>query len=251
MFPTNKRNKKYIKKFKFRDFLIIFLFWAVLNLLPSELLNINFRYTPFLEGYFHLLFKAAGRFIFLGLLIFYLISLYDTGFKELGLSIKDLLKDLAPAFNVSLMFFILVMLFIYLPLSFTTQQASSFNPLFSLESRDTLLTHLGGLLLIFPPALLIGFSEQFILNNVVFELFNLKLPFLLSIIMAALFYPLILFDLGKENLIINFLFGIIVIYLYQKAERSLFLPGLFAAVYYTLFSGLIFGWDFFFRFPFF
>ncbi|MFW5984920.1 MAG: type II CAAX prenyl endopeptidase Rce1 family protein [Halanaerobiaceae bacterium] len=239
----HKKTKKYIHNFNYKDIIIIFAGWYISNLLLSITRTINFPYTPFLNGYFHLLFLSGERFIFLALIIFYLISFYETGFKLLGLQISRIRQELKPALLLIIIFLVLLLVFVNIPLSYQ-QNVDNFTPLYEANKLENFRTSLGGLLIIFFPTLLISFSEQFMLNNIIFELFNYRLPSILALLFSSLFFSLLFLNLQPARILLNFLLGVTSIYLYIKAEGSLILPTLFATAFYSFYVCYVFGWPF-------
>ncbi len=239
----NRSPKKYISHLNYKDLVIIFSIWfftAYFNYLSS---SITFSYAPTLTGLFRLLFISAGRGIFWALILFYLISFYDSSFTEIGLNLKNLKKKIKPALFLILVFLILNLIFINLPLSFNPI-SDKYNPLYQITCSSHLIKSLTPLLITFFPCLLIAFSEQFLLNSILFETINNKLPTFLAFITAAVIFPVLFLNFNQGRIIQLIILALISIYLYLKTERSIITPALFSAGYYAINIFYIYGWDF-------
>ena len=239
----SKNSKNLIKKINYKDIIIVFGTWyfiAIFNFLIGE---VNIKYTPNLSGFLHFSFIFTGRFLFLGLIIFYFISIHSVTFSELGLSFFKLKKQIHLTIYFLSFFLIIILLFINIPLSFNSL-SDKFHPLFKINSPGNFVKSIIPLLLLFIPNMVIALSEQFILNNIVFELFNLKINTIISVILSSLFYSIIVFTFSPSQILINCIIALISIYLYLKANRSLYLPTFIMSIYYSLYIGYIYGWGY-------
>lgn len=239
---TGKTNS-FIKKLNYKDFLIILGTWYFMAALNYLMCEFTLENTPHLTGLFHFLYIAAGRFIYLALIIFYLIYLYPISFEDLGLSLTGLKKQLLTVLSLIIPFFIIILVFVNIPLSYN-QLTEKFSPLYQIQSPQVLIQSLFPLLIFFIPAIIIALSEQFLLNKIIFELFSFKLHRLIALIMASLFYSILFLNFQPTIILINFLTAFISIYLYIKAEGSLITASIFSACYYTFYIVYIYGWDF-------
>ncbi len=240
---ANNHKNQLLSKINYKDLLIILGIWyfiAAINFLLGEF---NFNHTPALTGLFHYLFIVAGRFIYLALIIFYFISLYSISFSDLGLTLKNLKSGLLSAIFLISALFLTILVFINVPLSYNLI-TSKFNPLYQVKTPDMFVDSLLPLIFIFIPNIIIALSEQVILNNIIFELFNLKLNTLLAIILSSLFYPVLFLNFNASHILINFIVALISIYLYLKAEGSIIISSLFISGFYSFYIFYIYGWNF-------
>jgi len=237
------KEKKFIKQFNYKDIFIIFISWFIIISLVYMLKDQPLKHTPFFSGLINYLFIFSGRFLYLALIILYLISLYVISFKELGLKPYNLKKELYTGIYLGFFLFLFILIFINLPLSFQNIN-SNFNPLFEVKDVQSLIIGLLFLCLLFIFSSIIALSEQFILNNIVFELFNFKLSIIPAIILSCFFYSFFMLTFTPQRILINFIIGLISIYLYLKAGRSLYLPSFFLAFHYSVNICFIYGWNY-------
>jgi len=237
------KEKKFIKKFNYKDILIIFFSWFIIVSLIYIIKDQPLEHAPFFSGLINYLFVFSGRFLYLALIILYLISLYTISFTELGLKPNNFKKELYTGIYLSLFLLLFILIFINLPLSFQNIN-SSFNPLFEITNVQRLILSLLFLLLLLIPNTIIALSEQFILNNIVFELFNFKLNTISAVILSCFFYSFFMLTFTPQKILINFIIALISIYLYLKTEGSLYLPTFFLAFNYSINICFIYGWDY-------
>ena len=240
---TEQTNKSYITQFNAKDLIIILAFWYISSALNGAAGEITFQYAPWLTGYFRLLFISAGRFLFIALSIYYLITLYQQSFTQLGINIKSLWLHLKTAVVLIFILFLFILVFINLPLSYH-DLSDVFNPLYEINDFQLLISSFGTLAFLIVPAFIISFSEQFMLNNIIYKLFRLKLPHLLSLFLSSLFYSVLMLEFQPQHILINLILAIISIYLFIKSSESLLLPVLFATAFYSFYICYIFGWEF-------
>lgn len=239
----NKTSKIYISKLNYKDMVIIFGIWYFIMAINYLIGDFNLPYTPNLTGALHLLFLFSGRFLFLGLITFYIISLYSATFTELGFKFFLLKSQIFTAIYIWIFLLTVIMIFINIPLSYNNL-STSFKPLYKITSINEFVKSLLPMILIFIPVTVIALSEQFLLNNIIFEIFNYKIPSIISIILSSLFYSIIILSFTPEKILINFIIAFISIYFYLKTDRSLILPTLVMSSYYTFYISYIYGWEF-------
>ncbi len=239
----NKKEKKFIKNFTHKDILIFFIIWYFIITLIQILGEQSFKYTPLLTDIIRFLVIFSGRFIFLSLIILYLVSLYDISFTELGLKPHSIKDEIYTGIYLGLFLIITTLIFINLPLS-QHNLNSTFNPLYFIQNTNTLISSLLIIGLLIIPNLIIALSELFILNNIIFELFNFKIGTIPAFIFSGLFYSFFTLTFIPEQILINFFVAVICIFLYIKTGGSLYLPTIFMAFYNSVFICYIYGFDF-------
>ncbi|MFW6381466.1 MAG: hypothetical protein ACOCZ3_02875 [Bacillota bacterium] len=234
-FPINKLN--------YKDIIIILGLWYIMALINVLTGSFSLNYTPVLTGFFHHLFIFAGRFLFLGLVIFYLISLYPVTFPELGLKVKYITSQIMTGIILGLGLLLAVLLFINIPLSFNPL-TEKFQPLYQLTGPDNFINSMLPFIILFTLNLVLSLSEQLLLNNILFNGLQCKLPNLMAGLLAALAYSGLLCTFTTQRVIINFIIAIISIYLYTRAGYSLILPSIFMSFYYTTYILYVYGWNY-------
>ncbi len=239
---NTKMQKKFITNFNYKDIIIIFSCWYFIKTFYHLAATISFRYTPNLTGYFRLLIMSTGHLIFLGLIIFYLVSFYNPVFSEIGLKTKKIKKQLIPSLTILSFFWVVLLFFINIPLSFQ-QLTADFNPLYKITNPEILIYSLFFLLLLFIPVFIISLSEQFMLNSMIFELFDYVFPTIFAVLLSSFFYSILLLEFKPQFILINLLIGCISIFLYLKSRRSLFMPTIFKTVFYSFYICYVYGWD--------
>lgn len=242
IFVTEKEERKrLIEYLNYKDILIILFSWylMIIGILITKELDLKHE---FLTELFHFLFVISGRFILFSLLIFYLTSLYPVEFKDLGLDFGDFRKGILPAVSGAIILFILVIVFINIPLTYYFTE--NFSPLLKINELDNIVTSLLPFSLIFIASIFISLSEQFILNVVIFELFNYTLfNRIVSFILSALLYSVLLVELRPERILLNTLAAMICLLLYWRKE-SIIPSTLFMAAYYSIYITYIYGFSF-------
>ena len=240
---SEQSTNTFIQKLNYKDILIIFGIWYFIATFNFLMGKIVFKYTPQLTGLIHFSFVFCGRFLYLALILFYLISFHSVSFTELGLSFSNIKQQLFPGFYLITFFGAVALILINLPLSFQTL-SSKFDPLYQITNPGHFINSLLPLILIFIPSLIIALSEQLILDNIIYEMFNLKINSTIAAILASLFYSFFLLTFDPGQILINCFIAAISIYLYIRVNGSLYLPTFFMASYYTIYICYIYGWDF-------
>ena len=233
-----------IKKINYKDIIILSALWFMIIAITTILHQKEFIYnTPLLKGVFNFLFTLTGRFIFLALAIFYIISLYDLPLKSLHISFHNFKYQLGQSIIIFSVFFIFVLFFINIPLSFNLS-SHDFTPLYKITSPLKLVRSLFSLVTIFLASTLISLSEQFFICRLLYSYFSNRLNSFLGIILASCAYSLILVDLVPLHILIHSIIGFISIFLYNKS-KSLIFPSLFGGFYYAAYIVYIYGWNFY------
>ncbi len=236
-----EQTEKLIKYLNYKDILIILGTWYFTALIILIARQLTLEHL-ILTNIFHFLFIVSGRFIYFSLIIFYLNSLYPIEFKDLGLKLSNLKRQFKTSFPKIVLLFIMSLLLINIPLSYAPD--INFSALFKITGPDTLLYSLIPYTLLLISCLFISLSEQFILNVVIFELFNYTLfNYFFSLILSALFYSIIISSLTPSRILVNFIAAIISILLYSR-EDSIIPSSLFMAAYYSIYITYIYGWEF-------
>ncbi|HHU92646.1 MAG TPA: hypothetical protein GXZ20_05865 [Halanaerobiaceae bacterium] len=241
MSKDKEERKKLIQYLNYKDILIILGSWYLmaLGILISKELDLKHE---LLTALFHYLFTISGRFILFSLLVFYLTSLYPVEFKDLGLDFREFKKGIFPALSGGILLFILVIVFINMPLSL--HPAGKFAGLLKINDLDSFLTSLLPFSLFLLASIFISLSEQFILNVILFDLFNYTLfNKFFSLLLAALLYSVLLLEFRPERILMNTLVALICILLYWRRE-SIIPPVIFMATYYALYISYVYGLDF-------
>jgi hypothetical protein len=236
----NKKNKL-ISYLNYKDFLIIFGLWyfmAGFNTMTTEISFNNTRLTEI----FHFLFILTGRFIYLALIIFYLISLYPVSFKEIGFNLRNMKDQFLKVISPLICLLLFVIILINIPLSFSKHPG--FVPLYYIDNPQVFINSLLPFSLFFIANLFIALSELFLLTNFVFNLFKYIISNqTLSLLMSSLIYSVILLHFTPGRILINLLIALITLYLYLKTD-SLFISSLFLAGYYSIYIVYIYGWSY-------
>lgn len=240
-----KKSKNYIKRLNYKDLLIIFGIWYFIMLFNYLINDFNLPYTPNLTGALHFSFLFTGRCLFLGLITFYLVSLYSVTFSDLGLKLSNFKSQISTWIYLVIFLLSAILIFINIPLSYNSL-STEFLPVYKIKSVENFIKSLLPLIIIFIPGSVIALSEQFILNSIVFEIFNFKIPSIIAIIFSSLFYSVVILTFSPGKILINFIIAFISIYLYIRSNRSLLLSTLFMATYYTLYISYIYGWKYLF-----
>ncbi len=236
-----KKDYKLINYLNYKDILIIFGMWYFIILIILIARNFTLNHD-LVNNIFHFLFIVSGRFIFLGLTIFYLTSFYPISFKEIGFKLTYLKRDFFQAFSIILIFLLMIILIINIPLSFASE--GGFSPLYSLQKPEDFVDSLLPLLLLFSGCLIIATSEQLILTCIIYELFkNTLFSKIISLLLTSLFYSIILLQFEPGRILLNFLVAFISLMLYTK-RRSILAPSIFLAGYYSAYIVYIYGWGF-------
>jgi len=230
-----------INYINYKDVIIIFSFWYLILFFTSMTRNISFS-VPILTSIFHFLFFISGRFIFIGITVFYLSSLYPVSFSELGLVSRNKKKSFFNGLSIGLVLMLMVLFLINIPLSFSPE--GYFSPLFFIKIPEDFIASLIPLILLFFGFLIIALGEQLLLSAIVFELFrNTLFTRLISLILSSLFYSVILLTFQPERILINLIVAFIALRLYLK-NRSIISSAIFTASYYSLYITYIFGWEY-------
>ncbi|MFI5359215.1 MAG: type II CAAX prenyl endopeptidase Rce1 family protein [Halanaerobiales bacterium] len=233
--------KRLIEYLNYKDILIILFSWylMIIGILITKELDLKHE---FLTELFHFLFIISGRFILFSLLMFYLTSLYPIEFKDLGLDFRQFRKGIFPSLSGAVILFILVIVFINIPLSYNFTE--NFSPLLKINELDNIVTSLFPFTLIFTASIFISLSEQFIINVIIFELFHYTLfNRLISFILSALLYSVLLVEFRPERILLNTLVAMICLLLYWR-KGSIIPSTLFMAAYYAIYISYIYGFSF-------
>ncbi len=242
---NSKNNCIIIDKINYKDVIIIFSMWYIIITINFLICRSNFDNTPMLTGLLHILFITAGRFLFVSLVIFYFISLYSLSFSELGLKIKKIKIKILSTTILILLFFFLLIIFVNIPLSYESL-SNKFSPLIMIKSPSDLVRSFFPLSFVFLIMYIIALAEMFILNKIVFELFNYLLTSYLAVVLSSLFYSILLLQFEPTGILINFITGLITLYLYIKTEKSIMVSSLFLAGFYSCAIIYIYGWNYMF-----
>ena len=232
-----------IEKLNYKDILIVFFLWyfmASVIMMAKDFIFIN---SPILSDLFHYFFVLAGRFIFIAIITFYFISLYSYNFKELGLSFKLSFNEFMKIITLISVLFFLLLFLVNIPLSYNSI-SENFRPLYKIYKVEDLIKSLIPLLILIGSALIIAIAEQFLLNCITFELFSYKFNNYIALILASLFYSIILLDFKPGAILMNFLLGIISIFLYIKSDKNIYIPSLFLASYYAIYIFYVYGFSY-------
>jgi len=233
----------WINRINYKDIIIIYTLWFFTLIFNRFFDFASFMQVPALSGFFDLLFHFAARLIFISLIFLYFVFIYDLSFKELGISFKSLTKKLISLIIYLIILLGLVILLINFPLS-TDNISRIFKPLYKVLTMETFVRSTLPLILVFPIFFIIAFSEQLMLNLFVYEVFNYKLPKLVSKLMSALFFSFLIYHLSPDKIIIYFIFALISVTLYALAEKSILVPSFFGAGFYLIYTFYIYGWNF-------
>jgi len=233
----------WITKINYKDIIIIYILWF-----STILFTKYFNFTTFMQisdlgGFFDILFFFAARLIFISLIFLYFVFLYDLSFNQLGIKFKPLLRSLLKILIYIVIILLLVIFLINIPLN-SIEYNINYNPLYEINSVQNFVYSIIPLMLIFPIFYIITLSEQFMLNIFVYEVFNFKLPKLLSKILAAIFFSFLIYQLDPGIIIIYFFYAMISIILYEKAEKSILVPTFLGAAFYSIYTFYIYGWTF-------
>ncbi len=238
---TNKI--KWINRINYKDIIIIYTLWYFSLIFTRFFDFASFMQVPDLSGFFDLLFNFAARLIFISLIFLYFVFIYDLTFKELGISFKSLTKKFVKIFIYLIILLSLVIFLINLPMS-TRNLSNVFAPIYKVFSMETFVRSILPLLLVFPIFFIIALSEQLMLNLFVYEIFNYKLPKIISKLFAGLFFSFLIYQLSPDKIIIYFIFALISITLYERADKSILVPSFFGAGFYIIYTFYIYGWNF-------
>lgn len=234
-------NKGLISYISYKDILIILGIWYLMLSLNMVSKGVNLDYTV-LNNFFHFLFIISGRFLSFSFIVFYITSLYPISFADLGIHLKNPLKQLRISSSTSIALIILVILFINIPLTLTVEKA--FSPLIKVNSPEVFVTSILPLLLLIIANLVIALSEQLILVNIFYKLFSRTLfNKFISIVMSSLLYSFLLLNFDPGRILINFLAASISLFIYSKTE-SILTSSFFIASYYSIYIIYIFGWNY-------
>ncbi|MFW6306309.1 MAG: hypothetical protein ACOC1N_02875 [Bacillota bacterium] len=238
---NNENNHNLISYVNYKDILIVLAAWYIMALIILITRELNLKHN-ILTGIFHFLFIVSGRFIFLAAVLFYFNSLYSISFHELGFKFKSFFSNISKTSSLFFLLFALTILLINTPLSF--MENSNFSPLFKIVGPNSFVTSLFPFLLLYIGCYVVGLAEQFLLNIVIFELFNNTIfNFVISLILAGLFYSIIIMNLDPAKILINFIAAIISIIIYNR-NKSIIYSTIFTAGYYACFISYIYGWEF-------
>ncbi|QTL99253.1 hypothetical protein GM661_15465 [Iocasia frigidifontis] len=233
--------KGLISYISYKDVLIILGIWYLMLSLNMISKGVNLDYTV-LNNFFHFLFIISGRFLSFSFIVFYITSLYPISFADLGIHLKNPLRQLRISSSTSIALIILVIIFINIPLTLTMEKA--FSPLIKVNSPEVFVTSILPLLLLIIANLVIALSEQLILVNIFYKLFSKTLfNKFISIIMSSLLYSFLLLNFDPGRILINFLAAAISLFIYSKTE-SILTSSFFIASYYSIYIIYIFGWNY-------
>lgn len=236
-----EQDKKLITYLNYKDILIIIGLWffmAAIILISKELTLNHLLLTEI----FHFLFITCGRFFYLSLTIFYLSSLYPVNFNQLGFKLSPFKEHLTSGMSKVFVLLVITLILINIRLSFVDE--SLIQPLFKITGPRSFMIAMPPFILIFSGSILIAFAEQFILNVIIYELFNNTLfNNLLSTILTALFYSIIILNLEPTRILMSFIAALISLILYKK-KNSLIPASLFIAGYYSIMVCFVYGWEF-------
>lgn len=233
--------KTIIKHLNYKDLLIILGLWylmAVVAFLTGEL-SLKFNV---LTDFLHYLFILSGRFIFLALILFYLTSLYQVSFRDIGFIFKNFIKQVFIIFSLLSILLLSVLFFINIPLSYKTL-SKSFLPLYMINKPEDFINSLFPFVLLFISNIIFGITEILLLAKILLELFNTAFNKYIATIFTGLFYSILLLQFKPSQILINFIIAFISLYIYLK-NRSLISSSLLIAGYYTIYILYIYGWNF-------
>ncbi|MFW5991832.1 MAG: type II CAAX prenyl endopeptidase Rce1 family protein [Halanaerobiaceae bacterium] len=234
-------SKKLITYLNYKDIIIILGFWFFMAAIILIAKNLELKHL-LLTSIFHFLFILCGRFFFLAIIIFYLTSLYPVNFKQMGIKLTPLREQIIYGFSKVLLLLTATLFIINIRLSF--KENIVFTPLYEIKGPEYFMAALPPFLLVLSGAVFIALSEQFILNSIIYELFkNTLFNKLLSTILSALFYSVLIISFTPSRILMNFIAALISLLLYQR-KNSLFPPTLFMAGYYTIMIFFVYGWRF-------
>lgn len=235
------QRKKLVEYLNYKDILIILGSWYLSSIVLLITKELNLNHT-IITNLFHFLFIISGRFIYFSLMTFYLTSFYPIEFKDLGINFGHLKNQIKYSLPKIILLFIMVISIINIPVSFMPDK--NFHPLFEIHGPDSLVTSLLPFTLLFLACLFISLSEQFILNVIIYELFNYTFfNCFFSLILTSLLYSLIIVELTPARILINTLAALISILIYRK-KNSIIPSTLFMAGYYSIYIIYIYGFSF-------
>ncbi len=235
------------KNINYKDVIIIFALWYIIAINVELFTSKDLIDLSIVSGFLHYFFVISGRFTFLALTYFYFVSIYDAELSEIGFweGKKHLFNALKKNFSVMLLLFGGIIFLINLPFSLNSQINSTlFNPLITISNIERLGASIFPALIIFVGAILIGFSEQFLVNKVIYPIFAQKLITPISIMFSALFFSFLLLEFTPEHILINIIYITISILMFRWNNEKLIYPVLFSASYYTAFITFITGFNY-------
>lgn len=236
-----EKSSGFIKYLNYKDILIILGLWLLTVIFGLFTRQFDFK-SIFVSNFMHYMFIISGRFIFLALLIFYLTSFYPINFREIGFNNNKIPAQLLLGLSLVFALFIIILLIINIPLSYVPN--INFTPVYKIKNPEQLVNSLLPLIFLFIANLVLGFSEQLLLDKIVFELFNFIIcNKFISFLLTGLFYSILLFTFTPSRILLNFLIATICLILYFKTD-SILSSSIFMAGYYSIYIFYIFGWEF-------
>ncbi len=230
-----------IKHLNYKDLLIILGLWFFMAFFGFLTGEVSFKYSIF-NDFFHFLCIVAGRFIYLALITFYLTSLYQINFNQLGFKFNGLFKQVIFIFSLIVSLLIPVLFFINIPLSFNNI-TGTFSPLYKINSPEEFVKSLFPFIILLPTNLIISMSEMLLLSKIILQLFSVVFNQFFTLLLTSLFYSILLLSFNPSRILINFIIGFIALFIYRRVN-SLIIPSLFIAGYYTIYILYVYGWHF-------
>ncbi|RCW49278.1 MULTISPECIES: hypothetical protein [unclassified Halanaerobium] len=230
------------ERLNYKDVLIILFTWSFLFITVFYLNTSEFADIIIINDFLAFMLKTTALAVFTAVFYSYFNLIYDLSLKDLGFDFKNF------NFNISLSAAFFVIFFISAVLiTYTADQSNTvgeFNPVYRANSLKAIMSGFPLIMIILISTAIISAAEMFLVNKVIFALFDLKFPSAIASVLTALFFPIMLLEFRPNKILILFLAVLTANYIYRISKSNLLPAVLFYTAYLTNYIIFIYGYDF-------
>lgn len=237
-----KNNFFFDKRLNYKDFFIIIFAWYFIRISSFLINEKDFASLIYINDFLNFAINILAHIVFLIIIYIYFNLLYDFKLADLGFKIK---KQKIKFKELISIFLLLTAGVFLININHKLTAGGSFFPLsLSKNIFRVIYGELPLLLSIFLFMIFAAAVQQFLLNKIIFSIFDLYLPAFIATILTALFASFLFLEFAPTSILIIFISVIISNYLYIISDYTLFNSIIFYSYFLTLYVSFIYGLDF-------
>ncbi|MGM0601874.1 MAG: hypothetical protein ACQESS_01035 [Bacillota bacterium] len=230
------------KRLNYKDVLIILFIWSFLFITAFYLNSSEFADIIVINNFLSFMLKTIVSIVFSAILYSYFNLIYDFSLKELGFDFKNFNFSISISAAFFVIFFITALLITYT--AGWSDISSDFDPIYKADSIKSIMSGLPLIMVILFSTAIISAAEMFLINKVIFALFDLKFPSFAASILTALFFPVMLFEFRPEKIFILFSAVLTANYIYRISKNNLLPAVIFYMSFLANYIIFIYGYNF-------
>lgn len=237
-----KNNIFFDKRLNYKDFFIIIFAWYFIRFSSYLINEKDFANLIYINDFLNFAINILAHIVFLVIIYIYFNLLYDFKLADLGFKIKNQKIKFKELLTI---FMILTTGVFLINVNHKLTTGGSFFPLSLSENIfKVIYGELPLLFLVFLSLLFAAAVQQFLLNKIIFSIFDLYLPAFIAAIFTALFASVLFLEFKPTASLIIFISTIISNYLYIISDYNLINSIIFYSYFLTLYLSFIYGLDF-------